>query len=117
MIIKVLKNSISLIRHAQLMLAVMAITIRHPHNPLLLSILDHLKLFHYQNSVMNMDAFQKPPGTAASVLEDSKVIKRVALDEAGSLTLERNREMNDYNHQRPGGEVCSQRDGENQLGR
>lgn len=57
---------------------------------------------------MNIDAFQKPPRTASSVPEDSKMIKRVALVEAGSLTPERNREMNDYNNQRPGGEalVC-----------
>lgn len=58
---------------------------------------------------MNIGAFQKPPGTASSVLEDSKMIKRVALDEAGSLTPERNREMNDYNNQRPGGEACVRR--------
>lgn len=72
------------------MLVVIVITIRHPGNPLLLSVFGYLKLFHYQNSVMNIDAFQKLPGTASSVLEGSKMMKRVALVEAGSLTPERN---------------------------
>lgn len=50
---------------------IIVFAIRYSCNLIFLSIFCYLKLFYYENSVMNSDPFQKPLGMASSVLEGS----------------------------------------------